>query len=165
MARLALYGNVGIVRVYCQECERTALVLSGIKQCCDRALDEEVTKTERIIEPEDRKRRLPLWLRTKILREQHGLCAYCERRIGSIQWYKGKQIILRVNFDHVLPADYSFNNADDNFLAACHICNHWKSALLFNCLEEIQVYVTEKWQRVETDVGKNLPGMRNGIPE
>jgi len=167
MARLALYGNVGIVRAYCQDCQRMSLVIKGIRQCCDKPLseDETVEGSERIIEPEAKRRDLPRWKREQILREQNFRCFYCDRRIGSSVWYKGHQITLRVHFDHVLPYSYSYNNDASNFVAACHVCNNWKSRMVFNSLEEIQVYVTEKWQRVETDVGKNLPGMRDGISE
>lgn len=165
MARIALYGNIGIIRSYCQDCERTALVLSGIKQCCDRPLAEDVTGTERIIEPEAVKRQPNAREKRVILNRQHDRCLYCGRRFSSLVWYKGKQIVLRLNWDHVLPFEYCRDNADGNFVAACHVCNHWKSDRIFNYLEEIQVYVTEKWQRVETDVGKALPSMRGYLSD
>jgi CRISPR/Cas system Type II protein with McrA/HNH and RuvC-like nuclease domain len=165
MARVALYGNVGITRTYCEDCRRTALVLRGIKQCCDSRLTEDVNGVERIIQPEDVKRHPSRSEKIKILNRQHDRCLYCGRRFGSTAWYKGKQIVLRLNWDHVLPFEYSRDNSAGNFVAVCHICNHWKSDLIFTFLEEIQVYVTEKWERVETDLGKNLPGMRNQLPE
>lgn len=165
MTNLALYGNVGIIRAFCQECQRTALVVEGIRQCCDQILNEEVNGTERIIEPEAIKRQPNTREKIVILHRQHDRCLYCDRRLGSLIWYKGKRVTLRVNYDHVLPFEYARDNSLGNFVAACHVCNHWKSNKLFNCLEEIQVYVTEKWQRAETDVGKNLPGMRDCLPQ
>lgn len=163
MARIALYGNVGLVRTFCQDCQWSTLVLNGIKQCCDKTADEVVEGVEQIVPPEIIRRTPSRKRRNEILHRQHDLCAYCNRRFGSTQWYKGKQIVLRVNFDHVLPLEFSLNNSLGNFVAACHICNNWKSDHVFNYLEEIQVYVTEKWERVETDVGKNLPSMRDRL--
>src|SRR5689334_22301640 len=164
MVRLSLYGNVGMLRTFCQDCQRMTLVIDNIRQCCNRDDDGIIAGTERIVEPEYIKRSPSRTERIKILRRQHERCLYCGRRLGSLVWYKGKQIFLRVNYDHVLPFEYACDNSLGNFVAACHVCNHWKSDLIFNHLEEIQIYVTEKWQRVETDVGKNLPGMRGGIP-
>jgi len=164
MANLALYGNVGIIRVFCQECQRTALVIRNVRQCCDRLLNEDVDGTERIIEPEATKRYPNAKEKVVILRRQHDCCLYCGRRLGSLAWYKGKQVTLRINYDHVLPFEYSRDNSLGNFVAACHVCNHWKSSRIFNYLEEIQIYVTEKWQRVETNMGKNLPSMRDHVP-
>ena len=164
MAKLALYGNVGIVRVYCEDCQRTAFVTGGIKQCCDVPIVEDVTDSERISQPEAKKHGPNTRERMEICARQHDRCLYCDRRFGSTVWYKGKLITLRVNYDHVLPFEYYRDNSLGNFVAACHVCNNWKSSLIFNYLEEIQVYVSEKWQRVETDMGKALPSMRTEIP-
>lgn len=165
MAHLALYGNVGIPRVFCQECQQYALVINGIKQCCDRRDEAEIKGVERIIEPEGhRKHGPPKSQQSKILESQGHRCLYCDRRLGSTAWYKGKEIILRLHWDHVIPYEYGQSNELSNFVAACHVCNHWKSDFVFNSLEEIQIHVAERWQR-QTDVGKNLPGMRYGIPE
>lgn len=166
MAHLALYGNVGIPRVFCQQCQQTALVIKGIKQCCDRPDTEELKGIERIIEPEGYRKGSPPKAQQKgILQAQGYRCLYCDRRLGSTAWYKGRYIVLRLHWDHVIPYEYNQNNETSNFVAACHVCNHWKSDFVFNSLEEIQIYVTEKWQRVETNVGKNLPGMRYDISE
>lgn len=166
MARLALYGNVGIPRVYCQDCQRNALVIKGIKQCCDQKDADEVKGVERIIEPEGhRKHGPPKAEQEALLTAQGYRCLYCDKRLGSTAWYKGKRVVLKLHWDHVIPYEYGQNNDVSNFVAACHVCNHWKSDFVFNSLEEIQVYVGEKWQRAETNVGKNLPGMRYDILE
>lgn len=166
MSRLALYGNVGLVRTFCGECQQTCLVVSGIKQCCDQPdCDFETGGSERISPPEDRRKQPPRSVQIRILRAQGNRCLYCGRQLLSTTWYKGKFIILRTNWDHILPFEYSRSNAPENFVACCHVCNHWKGYRVFTYLEEIQIYVAERWQRVETDVGKNLPGMRDQIPE
>ena len=167
MARLALYGNVGLLRTFCDECQQTCLVVRGLKQCCNRPEGDPdaVVGAERISEPDSRKKQPTKAEKIRILRRQDYRCLYCERRLESSAWYKGKYILLRINWDHVLPFEYSRSNEPENFVACCHVCNHWKSSRIFTYLEEIQVYVAEKWQRVETDVGKNLPGMRSHIPQ
>lgn len=164
---LALYGNTKIPRIYCNDCERWALVVDDVRQCCDRRIgdDEEINKYHRIIEPEGFRSRPSMAEQRAILNRQRDRCLYCDRRFGSLVWYKGKRVTLRRHWDHLVPFDYARDNNDTNFVAACHVCNHWKSSKIFGCLEEIQVYVTEKWERCGTDVGKALRGMREALPE
>src|SRR6185503_6107891 len=126
MARLALYGNVGMLRTFCQVCQRTTLIIDNVKQCCNQVDNEDVDGTERIVEPEAVKRSPNARQRIRILKRQHDCCLYCGRRLGSVVWYKGRQIVLRVNYDHVLPFEYACDNSLGNFVAACHVCNNWK---------------------------------------
>lgn len=165
MAHMAFFGNVAIPRGYCEDCERQAFIIDGKLQCCDKRTSEVIDGAQRVSEPDYHRCGPSLTDRIKILRRQDDRCLYCERRFGSQTWYKGKLIILRVNYDHVLPFEYGRDNSLGNFVAACHVCNNWKSSKIFTYLEEIQVYVAAKWERVNTDVGKIMHGMQETIPE
>lgn len=165
MGHMAFYGNVAIARGFCPDCERQAFIIDRELQCCGKPTDEEIEGAQRICEPEDRKVSPTRTQKQKILKRQHDRCLYCDRRFNSHVWYKGKLITLRTNYDHVLPFEYSRDNSLGNFVACCHVCNSWKGTKLFTHLEEIQVYVAAKWERVGTDVGKILHGVQENIPE
>lgn len=53
-------------------------------------------------------------------------------------------VVLQVNWDHKVPFAYSQNNGNQNFVAACQICNRLKSRIMFNSLEEARVYLYYK---------------------
>jgi len=59
---------------------------------------------------------------------------------------------LCLEWDHQVPYSYSQNNHDANFLPACHLCNRWKSALIFQTVEEVKVYVATKWEKVSRKI-------------
>lgn len=165
MGHTAFFGNVAISRGFCSDCERQAFIIDGKLQCCDKPTDEIIEGAQRVCEPDPHKHGPSRTEKRKILARQHERCAYCERRLGSTVWYKGKLTLLRVNYDHVLPFEFSRDNSTGNFLACCHICNHWKATKIFTYLEEIQVYVADKWQRAEGNPGTILQGMQTQIPD
>ena len=140
----ALYGNVVLKRGYCVECKRFAIVLDNRLQCCDALLKESPTKVRRMSD-------VPLGrdvpsreVQRKILKEQEQRCLYCQRLFGSKLWRGRKEIALRVTWDHVSPFVYSLDNRDQNFAAACQVCNSLKSCKIFQTLEDARVYLTNK---------------------
>lgn len=147
MARHALYGNVSIVRGYCSHCRSYAFVLEGKYACCDSPCGEE--------EPERKKRMSDcafgrarpskLW-QLLILREQMDRCFYCNRRFNEQVYRHCRGLHLRLQWDHVNPHAYSLDNRDQNFVAACHVCNGIKSSLMFRSADEARTYITQKWK-------------------
>lgn len=79
-----------------------------------------------------------------ILEDQDNRCFYCGLRFG--EWYHdGKFARERsVRWDHLLPYSYSFNNNNDNFVAACQQCNGIKSARVFETLDEAAEFVRNR---------------------
>jgi DNA-directed RNA polymerase subunit RPC12/RpoP len=149
MAYLALYGTIGILRTFCEECELNCLVVDDIKQCCDKPIREVAKGVKRMTGPIEPKRRyLKESEKEEILEKQDYRCTYCEQRFGATVFYKLRETILKITWDHVFPFVYTHNNDLENFVACCHICNSWKRARIFNNINEVKVYVTEKWQRV-----------------
>jgi 5-methylcytosine-specific restriction endonuclease McrA len=82
---------------------------------------------------------------SEILLGQNNCCIYCERRFGSVVFRNGKMITLKPQWEHILAFAYSHDNRLSNFAAACQVCNGLKQDLIFHSLEEIKVYLLNKW--------------------
>lgn len=79
------------------------------------------------------------------------MCFYCDREFGSVVWVK-RERTLRVHWDHVTPYVHTFDNREVNFVAACQICNGWKSDKVFDTIEEIRGYLQRKWDKAMSSV-------------
>ncbi len=132
---VALYGNVRIPRSYCKPCGRYALVLDGVKQCCDTRAEPEATGVRRISEPANQRRKPSETDQRAILQAQGGRCLYCDRGFGQ-----GVALV----WDHRTPWAYAANNKASNFAAACRPCNAWKSDHIFQTVDEARVYIAGK---------------------
>jgi hypothetical protein len=89
----------------------------------------------------------------RILDGQDHRCLYCCRRIGSVVYkrgeYKGRAfgVRLKLVWDHYVPYIYSLDSSDSNFVAACHICNGFKSDLMMDSLKDYRNHIADKWER------------------
>jgi 5-methylcytosine-specific restriction endonuclease McrA len=79
-------------------------------------------------------------------------CCYCGKRFGAYVDIKNKTRQIRVSWDHEIPFSYSMNNAGDNFLPACSICNGWKSNKMFQTMEEVKLYVNNLWEKAKASI-------------
>lgn len=138
---IALYGNVKMLRARCPKCGVTSLVIRGCTACCELEPESEPRQWQRMSQPLFARRRPPKEEAKRILAEQNGCCLYCERTLGSFVHYKGRLRQLRLCWDHKVPWSHTMNNHEDNFAAACHLCNAMKSNLIFANVEEVQVHV------------------------
>ncbi len=144
---LAIYGNRGLVRHYCNSCQAWALVISGRKQCCDKLVSVgKVTQIQRMTSPEARRRVPSLSQRERLLDAHNYRCAYCFQAFGSYVHVKGDLRKLLVRWDHRLPYAFDQDNDLGNFLPACQLCNGWKADHIFQTLDETRVYLTAKWE-------------------
>lgn len=145
---LAVYGNTEVWRGFCTQCKRMALIVENEIQCCDAqvVIPDQPPRRKRMSIAENQRRRLKKRQRQACLEDQHYRCLYCEQSFGSIVWYKSKQITLKIVWDHQTPFAFSQDNRECNFVAACHICNAWKSALIFQSVDEVKIYVQQKWE-------------------
>lgn len=145
---IALYGNVALEKGYCPDCGSYAFVEKGILTCCDKILKDRPNTMEYVREciPEQARRKPSAKQRNKQLEEQDYRCFYCGRSIGSFVFRGDKAIMLRIHWDHLVPYALTQNNNNSNFVAACHICNLFKSSHVFQTVEEAQVYLAEKWE-------------------
>lgn len=147
-ARINLYGNVKILQAHCESCNSTSFILDKKFACCDTPIELPIAelRKKRISEPPDRRLRPSTSRQKEILEEQDHRCYYCDQRFGEIVRHHDVSKPLRCEWDHVIPWALSQNNADENFVAACHFCNKWKSNLVFTSRENAQVYLIEKWK-------------------
>ncbi len=146
---LAVYGNVQIPRAHCPSCSRTSggafqarrsgagLVVGGRFQCCGGQHRNSIRQTKRMSEP------------IQLLEAFDYRCAYCERSFGLRVAIDGKSHRLVIHWDHAVPYAYSQDNRTENFLPVCQLCNRWKGALCFQTIDEVRLYVAQKWEQRE----------------
>jgi len=134
-AYAGIYGNVVLAKERCWECQAHAFVLDGCLACCGKPARQIADTTKREISPEFRRRRPPRKKRDEQLERQNGLCAYCDRVLGSYVFRGGCPKKLEIEWDHVVPFSYSQNNKNTNFVAACCVCNHLKSSTMYPNME------------------------------
>jgi 5-methylcytosine-specific restriction endonuclease McrA len=147
---VALYGNTRIVRVYCRDCDSWTFVLDGARQCCGTEVDKIPTRATRISETVAGRRRPPPSVQREILLEQEYRCFYCFQQFGTRVLIKNKLRTLVVHWDHLVPYAYARNSSIENFVAACSICNGWKSSLVFQTVDEARLYIDRKWESVRS---------------
>lgn len=142
---IALYGNVKIPRKYCYRCRGPALIVDGEFQCCGREVEVNTKRTRRLSDCSNVKKKPTAHSQKVLLERFDNSCAYCERRFGKIVLIGRNVKKLQLVWDHQLPWSYSRNNSEDNFLPACHLCNGWKSDRIFKDIDEVKLYVHQKW--------------------
>jgi hypothetical protein len=87
-----------------------------------------------------------------VLIAQDNRCLYCGHRFGDLvirrrddwQW-------LELNWDHFVPFAYSNRNLDDNWVAACHLCNSYKGSLIFPDVHSARLHILDQAIRHEHD--------------
>lgn len=143
----ALYGNTGLKRAYCRECDREAFVLGGVLQCCESRLERPASGYHQESPPVGRRRIPPKDDQDAQLCAQDDRCFYCRNRFGELIQVYDRPVKLRPCWDHLVPYSYSQNNHTYNFVAACQLCNGIKAAKMFDTVEEAVEYVAAGWQR------------------
>lgn len=144
----AVYGNLKLLRVWCDDCESYCLVIRGVLLCCDRAYISPSgdRPTKRMTEPYEAQRKNPgKRSQDLMLQAQDYRCFWCDQRFGDFVRLKGRDRQLKVHWDHKVPFAYSADNSERNFVASCHVCNIWKRAMMFNTIEECRLYLHSMW--------------------
>jgi hypothetical protein len=77
--------------------------------------------------------------------EQDNRCLYCGQEFGTLVIRRGNDWNwLHVTWDHFVPYTYSERNEDENWVAACQLCNGYKSSLVFADVLEVRTYILNK---------------------
>ncbi len=88
-------------------------------------------------------------LRARLLSKQMNRCLYCDCRFGQAVHRSGGRrggwVQLRLNWDHFIPYAYSGANPQDNWVAACHICNGIKGPRMFDTVREASEWILARW--------------------
>ena len=154
--RTALYGSIAIERGICPGCEESALILQGKVACgCDLPADRTVAAAiqyERMIESGYKRVLPPKWVRDALLEDQQNRCFYCGSCFGDVAINEArrtgpKEKILKVEWDHVEPFNWTGNNHHLNFVASCQVCNSIKRGLYFATKEDARAYVWRRRQK------------------
>lgn len=122
--------------------------------CCGLKVELSPRGVKRVVEPEQIRRGISASDKRAKLNEQENKCAYCERGFGEYVFYKNKQRKLKIHWDHFVPYSYNQDNTSTNYLAACNLCNLWKTNLIFQTLDEVKIFVRMK---IETDERRYAP--------
>lgn len=141
----ALYGNTKLIRSYCKRCRRMAFVLDGLIQCCDTPVYRTAKRVIRMTLATQVRKKPSKKQQDELLEQYRWSCAYCERAFGSYAKYGNEVRKIRINWDHKVPWIYNQNNHDENFLPACQCCNAWKSSKIFANIDEVRLFVHQKW--------------------
>jgi len=136
---LAQYGNVLLKRAWCSKCRVYSFIIDNERTCCCREYNDEIEDIKIMVAPRRKRKRVKN--RKEILKKQNNKCYYCHNRLGYYYERNGRVIKSVIHFDHVIPFSFSHNSNEDNFVAACNLCNLYKSNLMFDTLFDAQEYL------------------------
>lgn len=151
VSHIAHYGSVKILRGFCPSCKGTSFIQDNTFVCCGNDAPQESVDGRSIVVAGSRQRRAKpsASQQFKLLQEQENCCFYCLREFGEVVLWHGRPVTLRLHWDHLVPYSYGYNNLDNNFVAACHICNGIKGSRMFDTTEEAREYINEKREKKE----------------
>lgn len=141
---LVEYGKVALKRVFCNGCDSYTLVRDGKKICCGSPYYEnygEIVGFKRECEAPGGARSCSPALRQRIIESQNHRCFYCDSMLSGYVKRDGQTIQLKTHIDHQVPWAWIKNTTEQNLVAACHVCNHIKSSLMFSTLQECKDYI------------------------
>lgn len=139
-----LYGSVALQRAKCKKCKRYSFVKHNKTVCCNAVVitDQGESKVYgRISEMSTKRKALTKVQKDKILARQFNRCIYCDMSFGAIRTRNGEFVLLSIEWEHKLPVVLSGNNREDNYAAACQVCNGIKSDTLFTSLSAAKEYI------------------------
>ncbi len=145
---VGIYGNVSIPKGWCGRCGALSFIVEDHLVCCNVEVIDVPTSSKRESNPLYVRKNLSAKQKVQQVESQGGKCFYCDRGFGSIVRRRNRWIVLKVNFDHLIPFAYTQNNKLENFVAACHICNQLKSCFVFDSIEDIRGYILGKWKEI-----------------
>jgi len=105
----------------------------------------------------------------KILELQENRCLYCEYEFGEkvMDVKKKREIVLRIEWDHVIPWAYTQSHNVD-FAAACQICNRIKTSHVYDSIDDARLDIGEKRKRryvYGEKRGQELPEVWSGVQD
>lgn len=141
----ATYGAVILERQRCPQCRSMCLVVDGRLQCgCEKKAEKENNKYIEQMSPcHGIRRRPPRAEQLKLLELQDNKCLYCGKKFGTRYVHPDYgPSCLTIHWDHRIPFVYTQSNY--GFVAACNVCNSIKSYLMFDTIEEVKNWVSER---------------------
>lgn len=150
--KTSIYGGVKLLTAYCGRCQRRSFLEENggdevITACCGEEASPDPEGVEVIAPGRDRRRRPSAKRRLDLIEKQGDACYWCDRKIGTPILKHRELVWLRRVWDHFSPFAFSRDNQDGNFVLACHVCNGFKSSLMFETEEEVRSHVRRSWAR------------------
>ena len=138
-------GSVVLFRWVCHKCNEEQF--EGTTVCPKCKIDAGKHDAVRTVVGAKRKSP-PAKVRKEILANQDHKCAWCGRPFGASYWdgKRQKYAELRIHWDHILPYSVTEDNSQENFTAACSVCNGIKSSKVFSNPRDLAVYIDRKWR-------------------
>jgi 5-methylcytosine-specific restriction endonuclease McrA len=144
---VTMYGGVMMFRAYCVDCRKNAFVEGGRLVCCLEVVNPTRIIQARIATKSSGRDRIADSERDALVALQGGLCFYCDRVFWS-EVYRGvRSIVLRPNVDHFVPYVYSQSDLRSNKVAACHVCNAFKNAIVLIDTDAAREYLALRWRK------------------
>jgi 5-methylcytosine-specific restriction endonuclease McrA len=141
---LAVYGNTGLERGFCKQCQSFALIFDGKLACCGGEMAGRAKDARRMIAAQQKRRKPTIpYQREQLARQEHR-CLYCQFHLDGIVCRDGVPHKIRVHWDHVVPYAYSQNNKESNFIASCHVCNGIKGSKMFPTVEDAKTWIAKR---------------------
>ena len=145
-------GKVTLAKWDCPICGEENLTGNDSIVCQNRRCNARFApdfKRTRVISRAARRRPTSRFAANRLAEKQGGRCFWCENEFGEYVMKQGVVRRLEVVVDHVLPWAYSFDSGQENLVAACQICNGWKSSLVFETEDDCRGFLKRKWTRWE----------------
>ena len=149
---IAIYGSVGLKRVYCDYCKRMAFVIDGRKQCCDRKESTAIESCYKMSDSYSKRKHYSPAVVKKIIEKQNNLCLYCGNEFGYLYFRDNKIIKSTIHIDHLSPFSFSLDNGMGNLRASCNLCNLFKTDKIFDSIGEVKEYVIKKREQKGIEV-------------
>lgn len=80
-------------------------------------------------------------LAARILTEQNARCLYCGLPLVAAVRKGNGVVVTHLEWDHYIPYSYLEAHPEDNFVAACSLCNNIKHDSIFDTLEQARNHV------------------------
>lgn len=161
--RLHIYGSTVIPSQKCPSCGDRAFVIDGRMSCCDVRVYGQVGDEFKIEVDKVGARRgyPPAWRQREILLEQANRCFYCGDEFGTYRTLSGKNRVVKLSWDHVVPFSFDGNNRD--YVAACSVCNGIKNNLHFADIETAKAHCSLKIHEKKSTTETGLRELRDGV--
>ncbi len=135
-------------RTNCPYCDAVLFQDSSSFKCEECNVEFKASINNLRIEVSNLKRKYPSKkLKEQILNEQDHCCFWCNREF-YVSYFRYNAIhSLSPNYDHIIPYSYLYSNSNENFVAACNVCNSFKSSLVFDNEDYCREYLKRKWDK------------------
>lgn len=141
---IAIFGRISIERGYCKYCQSEAFIKDNCLLCCGSIAPKKPKKYKRVSDTSQRRKKPSPEVQQRILLEQLFKCFYCEKPFGALQARGREAFLLEITWDHRLPYVLFKNSDDDNFVAACQVCNSLKHDIVFETAEDARFYLAHQ---------------------